>query len=90
MTMRNTRSQALATTANAVAGSFRVLSDQEKAQLQPLRIRVVTVGPRDTVASLSARMSGVDRKQELFRVLNGLSAGQSISAGDKVKIVTDK
>jgi predicted Zn-dependent protease len=35
-------------------------------------------------------MVGVDRKLDLFRVLNAMSPGASVSAGDKVKIVTDK
>jgi len=35
-------------------------------------------------------MVGVDRKLDLFRVLNGLAPGATVSAGDKVKIVTDK
>jgi len=83
-------SAALMPTADAVAGSFRVLSEAEKAALQPLRIRVVTVAAGNTVAGLAARMSGVDRRLELFRVLNGLTPGASVSAGDRVKIVTDR
>ena len=90
LTAAPANSPALQPTADAVARSFKLLSDAEKAALQPLRIRVVTVPAGATVASLAARMSGVDRKQELFRVLNGLSAGASLSAGDKVKIVTDR
>ncbi|MGO4838913.1 metalloprotease, partial [Rhizobiaceae sp. 2RAB30] len=62
----------------------------EKAALKPLRIRVVTVRPGDTVGSLAASMVGVDRKLDLFRVLNALGPGASVSAGQKVKIVTDR
>jgi predicted Zn-dependent protease len=76
--------------ARAVSGSFRFLTPEERSALQPLRIRVVTVGPRDTVGTLSARMTGVDRKLELFRVLNALPATGTVKAGDKVKIVTDR
>lgn len=83
-------STALAPTADSVARSFRTLSEAEKAALQPLRIRVVTVGPGETVGTLAARMTGVDRKLELFRLLNGLGPGASVSAGGKVKIVTDR
>jgi predicted Zn-dependent protease len=35
-------------------------------------------------------MSGIDRKLELFRLINGLSTGATVSAGDKVKIITDR
>jgi predicted Zn-dependent protease len=76
--------------ARSVSGSFRVLSAAEKAALKPLHIRVVTVRPGQTVGSLSAMMIGVDRKLDLFLVLNAMSPGASVSAGEKVKIVTDK
>ncbi|MGB3901168.1 MAG: M48 family metalloprotease [Mesorhizobium sp.] len=83
-------STSLDAVARAVSGSFHVLSAAEKAALKPLHIRVVTVQPGQTVGSLSAMMTGVDRKLDLFLVLNAMSPGASVSAGDKVKIVTDK
>jgi predicted Zn-dependent protease len=76
--------------ARTVSGSFRLLSASEKAALKPLRIRVVTVRPGETVASLAARMTGVDRKEGLFRLLNALSPEATVAAGDKIKIVTDQ
>lgn len=75
--------------ARSITDSFQVLSRSEIADLKPLRIRVATVQPGDTIASLSNRMVGVDRKLELFRLLNALGPGSTVSAGDKVKIVTD-
>jgi predicted Zn-dependent protease len=42
------------------------------------------------IASMAAMMRGVDRKLELFRVLNGMGPGADVPVGDKVKIVTDK
>ncbi len=83
-------STALASVARAVSGSFHVLTPQEKAALKPLRIRVVTVKPGQNIGTLSAMMVGVDRKLDLFRVLNALAPGATVSAGDKVKIITDK
>ena len=83
-------STSLDTVARSVSGSFHVLSAAEKAALKPLHIRVVTVQPGQTVGSLSAMMNGVDRKLDLFLVLNAMSPGASVSAGDKVKIVTDR
>jgi predicted Zn-dependent protease len=76
--------------ARSVGASFRALSASEKAALKPLRVRVITVKPGDTVGSLSAKMQGVDRKLDLFRLLNALSPVASVSAGDKVKIITDQ
>jgi predicted Zn-dependent protease len=83
-------STSLDAVARSVSGSFRVLSAAEKAALKPLHIRVVTVKPGQTVGTLSAMMVGVDRKLDLFLVLNAMSPGASVSAGDKVKIVTDR
>ncbi|MGE3304454.1 MAG: M48 family metalloprotease [Rhizobiaceae bacterium] len=75
--------------AGSVSGSFKVLSAAEKAALKPLRIRVVTVKPGETAGSLAATMAGVDRKLDLFRLINALPPGASVSAGDKVKLITD-
>lgn len=76
--------------ARSVSNSFRMLSPSEKAALKPLRIKVVTVRPGETLASLSARMVGVDRKLDLFKVINALGPGASVSTGDKVKIISDQ
>jgi len=72
-----------------VGASFKLLSESEKAALKPLRVRIVTVKPGQNIGSISAMMVGVDRKLELFRVLNALPPGAGVSAGDKVKIITD-
>ncbi|WP_367718743.1 M48 family metalloprotease [Nitratireductor sp. GISD-1A_MAKvit] len=76
--------------AGSVSDSFRILDQAERAALKPLRIRVVTVQSGDTLGSLAARMRGVDRKVELFRLLNALGPGATPSAGNRVKIVTDQ
>ncbi|HEX8571488.1 MAG TPA: M48 family metalloprotease [Allosphingosinicella sp.] len=59
----------------------------EAAAIRPRVIDVVTVGPRDTLASLAGRMAYSDLKEERFRVLNGLAAGEAPRPGQKVKIV---
>ncbi len=83
-------STALDSVARSVGASFRTLSPAEKAALKPLRIRIATVKPGQTMGTLAAQMVGVDRKLDLFRVLNALAPGAALSAGDKVKIVTDR
>lgn len=90
LTAAPTSATNLDSVARTVSDSFRVLSAAEKAALRPLRVRIVTAKASDTVASLSARMVGVDRKEELFRVLNEIPAGEAVPAGYKVKIVTDR
>jgi predicted Zn-dependent protease len=84
------QSQQLDDVAQYVGTSFKLLSAAEKADLKPLRIKVVTVQPGQTIATLSAAMSGVDKKLELFRVLNEVAPGGNVSVGQKVKIITDR
>ncbi|QDZ00417.1 M48 family metalloprotease [Nitratireductor mangrovi] len=83
-------SDRLLPTAQAVSGSFQVLSAAQKRALKPLHVRVVTVKPGETAGSLAARMSGVGRALDLFRLLNALPPGGGVSAGDRVKIITDE
>ena len=49
--------KALAPISRAVSGSFKALSASERVVLKPLRLRVVTVGEEDSVASLAKRMA---------------------------------
>ena len=71
----------------AMVGSLTRLSAAEAAAIRPRIIDVVTVGPRDTVATLSGRMAYDDLKEERFRVLNGLASGAALRPGQKVKLV---
>jgi predicted Zn-dependent protease len=59
--------------------SFRLLGPEEVASLRARRIR--------TVARLAARMA-TDSPLAHFRMLNGLSAADTVRPGDLVKIVT--
>ncbi|WP_421927031.1 M48 family metalloprotease [Neoaquamicrobium sediminum] len=83
-------STALDAIASQVGSSFRTLTAAEKASLRPLRVRVVTVRAGQTVATLAAQMQGVDRKIDMFRLINAMSSGATVSAGSKVKIITDR
>jgi predicted Zn-dependent protease len=69
--------------------SFRRLTLDEIQAARPLRIKVITVQPGDTVESLSHRMSALDHPTERFRVLNGLDAHAQVKVRDRVKIVVD-
>ena len=77
-------------TAAAVRNSFRQMTPAEIAALKPLRIKTVTVRPGDTIGGLAGRMRGTNRKLELFRLLNALPAGSTVSAGTEVKIISDR
>jgi len=82
-------SAALLPTSQAVTRSFRILSPAEQAAIKPLRIRVVTVKPGETIGTLAARMQGTDRKLDLFRLLNAIPSGGTVSVGDRVKIISE-
>lgn len=69
--------------------SLRALSVQEAKRLVPLRVRTVKVARGDTVRKLAARMAEPERAEERFRLLNGLSAGERLRAGQMVKIITE-
>ena len=75
--------------ARETVNSFRRLTLEEIQAARPLRIKVITVQPGDTVESLSHRMAGLDRPVERFRILNGLDARAQVKARDRVKIVVD-
>ncbi|KIZ38184.1 Zn-dependent protease [Rhodopseudomonas palustris] len=75
--------------ARETVASFRRLTLDEIQAARPLRIKVITVQPGDTVESLSHRMAGVDRPAERFRLLNGLDANSTVKPRERVKIVVD-
>jgi predicted Zn-dependent protease len=70
-------------------GTFRRMSLAEVEDAKPLRLKVVTVGPGDTVEKFAGRMAVADRQLERFRVLNGLEAGARLKPGGEVKIVVE-
>ena len=56
---------------------------------RPLRLRVVTVGPRDSVERLAYRMAYHDKQVERFRVLNGLDPTDKLKPGAVVKLIVE-
>lgn len=73
----------------AAADSLRRLSAAEAAELKPLRIRLVTVRPGDTI-DIFARQMAVERlPREHFITLNGLDRGRELVPGERVKIVVE-
>ena len=76
-----------ASTFNQMFGSMRRIDSQTAANVIPRVIDVVTVRSGDTVNSLASRMAYSDNQVERFRVLNGLTSNEGVSAGQRVKIV---
>ena len=69
--------------------SFRRLTLAEIQAARPLRIKIATVQPGETVETMATRMQGVDRPLDRFRVLNGLDARSTLKPRERVKIVVD-
>ena len=67
--------------------SLRRVSAQEALTIRPRVIHVVTVGPRDTIQSLAARMAYRDFQVDRFMALNGMTGTSRLVPGQKVKLV---
>ena len=74
-------------TFNSMYQSMRRISSNEAAQVIPRRLDVVTVQRGDTISSLSRRMAYDSAQEQRFRVLNALGSGDTLQAGQKVKLV---
>jgi predicted Zn-dependent protease len=73
---------------SSMFNSMERLSAAQAAAVKPRKLRVVTVGKADSVASLAGRMAYNSLQTERFLALNGLSGSAALAAGQKVKIVT--
>ncbi len=73
--------------AEGMAASFRRLSAAEASRERPDRIRIHTVRSGETLRSLAARTPFETAAEERLRVLNGLSPGDEVRPGDRIKLV---
>jgi predicted Zn-dependent protease len=80
-------SSAQANAYQATVNSFRRLSANEAAAIDARRLQVVTVAPGQNVEYFVRRMAVDDLPREQFELLNGLDPGDSLSPGQKVKLV---
>ncbi len=70
--------------------SLRHLTDAEKRDIQPYRLRVVTAGAGDTVSMLARKMPHSTYQEERFRALNALGTGENLTAGRRYKVVSER
>jgi predicted Zn-dependent protease len=73
---------------SSMFSSMSRLSATQASAIKPRKLRVVTAGKADSVASLARRMAYTTLQTERLLALNGLPANATIVAGQKVKIVT--
>jgi predicted Zn-dependent protease len=70
--------------------TFRRLTVAEMQSARPLRLKIVTVHPGDTLEGIAIRhMSHHDMPVERFRVLNGLNRNARLKPGEQVKVVVE-
>ncbi len=74
-------------TFNSMFQSMRRITQAEAGAVVPRKLQVVTVGRNDTVASLARRMAYDSAQEDRFRVLNALGSGDTVTPGQKVKLV---
>jgi predicted Zn-dependent protease len=70
-----------------VAGSFHALTEQERKQAQPYRIRIYRARPGDTYAKLARKIPLPAYKEEQLRLLNGDYPDRELEAGRLIKLV---
>lgn len=68
--------------------SVNRMTANEASAIKPRKIRIVTVGRSDSVATLAGRMAYRNFQTERFLALNGLTGSATLTPGQKVKIVT--
>jgi predicted Zn-dependent protease len=68
--------------------SFRRLTPQQAADIQPLRIKIRAIRPGDTAEGLASSMPFPGHRLEWFETLNGLRRGEPLEPGQLVKIVS--
>lgn len=71
-------------------GSLRPMTAQEKRDIRPWSLHIVTAKAGDTVSSLATQTPFHDFSAERFRVLNGMREGAEIVARRQYKIVEDQ
>jgi predicted Zn-dependent protease len=73
---------------NGMFNSMSRLNATQAAAIKPRKLRVVTVGKADSIASMAGKMAYSSLQTDRFLALNGLSANAVLKSGQKVKIVT--
>lgn len=72
-----------------VQRGVKLLSAAQAARIKPDRIRVITVQPGDTLASLSRNMATDERRQDLLLALNNLQKPVTLKPGMRLKLVVN-
>ncbi|MDB5492444.1 MAG: peptidase family protein [Micavibrio sp.] len=67
--------------------SLRPITPEEMQAISPYHVRLVQAGAEDSVATLAARSSPAEYKEQIFRALNGLAENENVTTGQLYKFV---
>lgn len=70
-----------------VAGSFHPMTEQERKQAQPYRLKTYRTKPGDTYAKLAQKIPLPNYKEEQLRLLNGDYPDRELTPGRLIKLV---
>ena len=73
----------------SMLGSVAPLTNAQAAAIKGKRIKIATVGARDTVDTLARQMAYPDYQRDRFLTLNGLTANATLRPGMLVKLVVE-
>ncbi len=70
--------------------SFRGLTNEERQQAKPYRLKLVRVAPGDSVSGLAGRLPYRRLQLDRFRVLNGLEENAILRSGQTLKFIVEQ
>ena len=73
---------------NNIIKTFRPMSEHERENVKPLKIKIHKITENDNMTELLKPMQNMHKNTELFNAINGLSPQQTPKIGDIVKIIT--
>jgi predicted Zn-dependent protease len=72
-----------------LAESLRPVTEKERQSMRPWRIRLVSAKAGDTVVSLTQSSPLQNLREQRFRAINGLDAGENVSVGQIYKVIEE-
>lgn len=72
---------------NTTMQGFRSLTDPDKLNKQPMRIRIKTVGAAMTLAQFLRQQNIADTRHEEHAILNGMQLTDNLSQGTLIKVI---
>lgn len=89
MAIPSTANAALIEELKRTTYSLRAMTPQERRDIRPYRLKLVTAKAGDSVTSLSQSQPYPSLKEQRFRAINGLAATENITPGKIYKLIVE-